>query len=65
MSPVDKETFIILAELATTRFVILTHDGPYCQIDGLTMGSHPAPPLLNIWLWTFEPNTRDDVKRFE
>ena len=28
MPPVDKETFIILAELATTNVVMLTHDGP-------------------------------------
>ena len=28
MSPVDKETFIFLAEVATTNALILTHDGP-------------------------------------
>ena len=61
----DKETFIILAELPTTNVVILTHDGPYCQIDGLAMGSQPAPPLSNIWLSKFETNIRDDAKLFE
>ena len=65
MPPVDKETFIILAELATTNVVMLAHDGPYCQIDGLAMGPQPAQPLSNIWLSKFEPNIRDDAKRFE
>ena len=65
MPHVDKENFIILAELATTNVVILTHDGPYCQIDGLAMGSQQAPPLSNIWLSKFEPNIRDDAKLFE
>ena len=56
MPPVDKETFIIPTELATISIIMLTHGGPYCQIDGLAMGSQPAPPLLNIWLSKFEPN---------
>ena len=41
---------------------MLTHDGPYYQIDGLAMGSQP---LSNIWLSKFEPNIRDDAKRVE
>ena len=61
----DKETFIILAELATTNILMLTHDRPYRQIDGLAMGSQPAPPLSNIWLSKYEPNIRDDAKLFE
>ena len=44
---------------------MLTHVGPYCQIDGLEMGSQSAPPLSNIWLSKFEPNIRDDAKLFE
>ena len=58
MPPVDKENFIILAELATTNVVMLTHDGPYCQIVELGMGSQPAPllSLSNIWLSKFQPN---------
>ena len=39
MPPVDKETFIILAELATTNVVILIHDGLYCQIEGFSTSS--------------------------
>ena len=65
MSPVDKETFIILTELATTNIIMLAHGGHYCQIDGLAMGSQPAPPLLNIWLSKFEPNIWNDGKLFE
>ena len=61
----DKETFIILDELATTNILMLTHDRPYRQIDGLAMGSQPAPPLSNIWLSKYEPNIRDDAKLFE
>ena len=61
----DKETFIILAELATTNGLMLTHDGHYHQIDGLAMSSQPAPPLSNIWLSKYEPNIRDDAKPFE
>ena len=56
MPPVDKETFIILTELATTNVLMLTHDRPYRQIDRLAMGFQPAPPLSNIWLSKYEPN---------
>ena len=44
---------------------MLTHDGTYKQIDGLAIGSTPAPPLSNIWLSKCEPNIRDDAKLFE
>ena len=44
---------------------MLSHDGPYCQIDWLTMGSQPAPPLSNIWLSKFEPNILHDAKLFK
>ena len=46
MPPVDKEIFIILAMLATTNVVILTQDGPYCQIDRLTMASPPDSTII-------------------
>ena len=65
MPLLDKKTFIILTELATTNVLMLTHDGPYRQIDGLAMGSQPAAPWSNIWLSKFEPNIRDDTKLFE
>ena len=52
--PVDKETFIILAELASCNVVMSTCDGYYTQIDGLAMGSPCAPLLANGWLSQFD-----------
>ena len=62
--PVSKETFITLTKLATTNVVLCTHDGIYRQLDGLAMGSQPAPPLANIWLSKFETSICDDAKIF-
>ena len=50
----DKETFITLAKLACKDTVFSSHDGYYVQIDGLAMGSPPAPHLANGWLNSFE-----------
>ena len=33
---------------------MLTHDGYYRQVDGLAMGSPPAPLLANGWLSKFD-----------
>ena len=63
--PVDKNTFIALLKLACTNIIMSTHDGYYCQKDGLAMGSPPAPLLANIWLKKREPVIRDDAKLFE
>ena len=52
----DKETFIILAELATTNVLTLTQDGSCCKIDGLAIGSQPAPTLSNRRISKYEPN---------
>ena len=62
---VSKETFITLTKLSTTNVILPTHDGLYQQIDGLAMGSQPAPPLANIWLFKSEPDIKDDAKIFE
>ena len=43
--PVDKDTFIELAMLASCNVVMLTQDGYYRQVDGLAMGVH-VPPYL-------------------
>ncbi|XP_066927934.1 uncharacterized protein [Clytia hemisphaerica] len=45
--------------------MLLTHDGPYKQVDGLAMGSQPDPCLANIWLSKFEEFIKDDAKIFE
>ena len=60
----DKETFIILAELATTNVLTLTQDGSCCKIDGLAMGSQPAPTLSNRRISKYEPNIWVDAKHF-
>ena len=51
---IDKDTFKILAKLASCDVIFNTHDGFYRQIDGLAMGSAPAPHLANGWLSTFD-----------
>ena len=43
---------------------MLTHDGYYRQKDGLAMGSPPAPPLANGWLYTYDPRIRDNAKLY-
>ena len=45
--PVKKSVFIELAKIASCDVVMSTHDGYYKQIDGLAMGSPPAPHLAN------------------
>ena len=52
--PVDKETFITLATLASCDVILSTHDGLYKQVDGLAMGSPPAPHLANGWMSQFD-----------
>ena len=64
MSPVDKETFVELAKIASCDVLMLTHDGYYKQKDGLAMGSPPAPHLANGWLSQFDGQIKDDAKLF-
>ena len=45
--------------------VLSTHDGFYKQVDGLAMGSPPAPHLANGWLSQFENLIKDDAKIYE
>ena len=63
--PVSKETFVILAKIASCNVVMLTHDGFYIQIDGLAMGSPPAPHLANGWLSQFEPDIRGEARLYD
>ena len=51
--PVDKETFIILANLCCSDVLLRSNNGVYVQKDGLAMGIQPAPLLANIWLSQF------------
>jgi len=62
--PVDKETFIALAKIASCNVVMATHDGLYKQVDGLAMGSPPAPHLANGWMSQFDSSIQGDAKLF-
>ena len=63
--PVSKETFIVLAKIASCEVIMSTHDGFYKQIDGLAMGSPPAPHIANGWLSQFEDKIRGNAKIYE
>ena len=54
LPPVDKDTFITLATLSSCDVVLATHNGLYRQVDGLAMGSPPAPHLANGWMSQFD-----------
>ena len=62
--PVDKITFIELAKIASCNVVMSTHDGYYQQVDGLAMGSPPAPPLANGWLNQYDSVIRGNARLF-
>ena len=62
--PVDKETFITLAKLAVCDVIMSTHDGPYKQVDGLAMGSPPAPYLANGWLNQYDGTIKGDAQLY-
>ena len=62
--PVDKETFIDLVSLCSRDVILLSHDGYDRQVDGLAMGSPPAPLLANGWLSKFDHNIKGDAKLF-
>ena len=59
--PVSKATFIELAKIASCNVVMQTHDGFYKQIDGLAMGSPPAPHLANGWMSKFDQTIKGDA----
>ena len=48
--PIDWNTFIILAKIASCDVLMSSHDGYYKQVDGFTMASPPAPHLANGWM---------------
>ena len=58
--PVNRETFVTLAEIASCNVIMSTHDGYYKQIDGLAMGSPPAPHLANGWMSQFDHAIKND-----
>ena len=58
---VEKEVLIELAKLACSNVIMSTPNGYHKQIDGLAMGSQPAPQLANLWLSQFEDDIKDKV----
>ena len=61
---IDKDTFIILAKIASCDVLMSTHDGYYRQTDGLAMGSPPAPHLANGWLSKYDPVIMGESKLY-
>jgi len=62
--PIDKETFVELAKISSCNVIMATHDGYYEQIDGLAMGSPPAPHLANGWMSQYDEEIRGEAKIF-
>ena len=60
--PVNTETFIELAKIASCNVLTLTHDGYYIQTEGLAMGSPPAPHLANGWMSQFDSDIKGESK---
>ena len=60
--PVNKETFVELATICSKDVLMQTNDGFYRQVDGLAMGSPPAPMLANGWLSTFDSIIKGEAK---
>ena len=58
--PVDEETFKTLLTTCTCDVLMSTTLGYYKQIDGLAMGSSPAPLLANGWLSKY--SIKDSIK---
>ena len=61
---VDRDTFIILARIATCKVLMHTHEGYVYQVDGLAMGSPPAPHLANGWLSQYDDTIRGEAKLY-
>ena len=62
--PIAKDTFKTLLQMCCKDVLMLTPDGYYRQIDGLAMGSPPAPLLSNGWLSQHDDEIRGDAKLF-
>ena len=62
--PVDHQTFIELASLCSQDVITSTHDGFYRQINGLAMGSPPAPQLAHGWMSKFDDEIKGDARLY-
>ena len=50
--------------MACCNVIVSTHNGFYRQIDGLAMGSPPAPHLANGWLSKYDPIIKADTRLY-
>ena len=64
LPPVDRETFTELAIISSCNVLMSTHLGYFKQIDGLAMGSPPAPHFANGWLSQFDSVIKGDSQMF-
>ena len=62
--PVDLDTFKQLLEISSHNVLMLTCDEYYRQVDGLAMGSPPAPLLANGWLSKFDNAIGGEAKLY-
>ena len=62
--PVDKETFKALLQICSCNVIMSTNDGYYQQVDGLAMGSPPAPMLANGWMSKFDTAIKGEAELF-
>ena len=46
--------------MSSCDIIFNSHDGFYTQVDGLAMGSAPAPHIANGWLSTFDSVIKDN-----
>ena len=61
--PVDRATFKELLKVCSSDDIMQTNDGYFRQVDGLAMGSPPAPRLENGWL-RFDSVVKGDAKLY-
>ena len=61
LPPIDKDTFRELTVLCSSNVIMSTNNGYFRQVDGLAMGSPPAPLLANGWLSRFEPRMKENA----
>ena len=59
--PVDKDTFTKLLNVCSKNVIMSSNDGLFRQIDGLAMGSPPAPMLANAWMSTFDTTVSNNA----
>ena len=62
--PINRDTFKKLITICTRDVLMSTSLGYYRQIDGLAMGSPPAPLIANGWLSKFDHTIQDTASLY-